>query len=667
MAYSSGVCLSTSPRAAQVLLTHPLTFATSSYDLSFTASDSNVYPLASPDGASIVVYGHQKGLSLFKIRGQESNTSQAEHDQNVVQDHNRNGASQGQPKLEQWLNVELSSSVQHITFPPISAHAFSTRTDIPDLLASNLIVAASCADRAIVLVSIPLTSKQNDDGTDDACIKITNVDEGEGHRDLISSISLIWTTANRHDNSTRSRSQSGRNESDVSDVYQSFLVASASATGSGLLLVHQIPFEAHLDGMLEADAIIARQLVHLPILGSTLAFCSSTHPSRNHLSLLLTSPACGIIKIYNLARSALRPERRKFDEEIDSGDITTRRPLTVSLTLCTAHRSSIEPRCRETIIDAAWVSSGRAILALLGDGEWGLWNIHGLDSKTNAADDVGRFISLGQLSVNTPTKKSSSKTKTDRPLAPMTPHTRKTRSADLFGQANRSQSHGLSTSLITTGKVTLCSSSPSATSREDAIILSYDGAHHYLHSLQAYHRSLSGETTGDTNRVGRSQALPEVRLGGGHRLATHKIQLSSTRNNNNFLETLGETPDLLVLIDTHLVVYTKPALAARPASTMQDLAFRSIKENKPVSFPRSSSNKTLDTEGIDRILDNMEEGNTPSGSATRMSSRRSKLLQLDNQNLADSISDPSSTPTAKSSAKLVIDRKGSSTRRSLFA
>lgn len=552
----------------------------------------------------------------------------------------------------EWLNVELDSPVQHIAFAPAPALVANRTIHAPELFASHLTIAASCTNRAIVLVSIPFAAKQDVDPKNVSDIKITHVDEECGHGDLISALSLTWTIG------TPSSSQ----QSAALDASASFLIASASPTGSGLLILHQISLKSHLAGLPETYVKVATQLVRLPLLDSVLAFSPHAYHSRNHLSLLLTSPARGIIQIYDLAKSSLLSERKDDDIQPASAGPSPRHRLEVSLVLCTARNGPTESRSCRPIVDASWDSSGQAILGLLADGEWGLWNISGPDTKFENAD-YGRFTSFGQLHAMTPTKKTS-KTKSSGSLAPMTPHTRKTRSDEFFGKTNPPQAHYPA---FTTGKITLCSPSRLSKSQDDAVILSYNGLHHYLQSLQAHNYALSGRSQGEVVSSGRIRPLPEVRLGGGTRLSTHTIHSPSTGGNGNFLTTLGEIPDLLVLADSRLIVYAKAAFVTKGGPVMQNLTFRSIGESKSTGV--SQLDKTLDTDDIDKILDSMEGGDVSSGQGLEEVSNDLEHSQQDDQNLLNVGVRSSFTSTARpaKTTKLFVDRKQSDRRPNLFA
>lgn len=641
---------------------------TISYTLPFHASDANVYPLLSPDGASIVVYGHEEGLSLFKIyaQGAEVQPFSSRNDQNVVVDNNKDESSHNRPKLSKWLDIELESPVQHIAFPPISAHSTNNGSHVPDSLASNLTIAASCEDLSIVLISVAFAAEQDKDNDPESRthVKTTYISRGGGHQEAISAITITWTADSfqQLDKDLGSRSKGRGNGSD--DASLTFLVASASTTGSGLLIVCEIPFEAHFANKPDVYTIILRQLVRLPLLGSTLAFNSSVYPSSSHLSLLLTSPAYGIVKIYDLARCGVLLTKRREGSEIstDPDDTLPITSIDTSLTLHAAHTNAAQSR-RKAILDASWTSSGQAILALLEDGEWGLWYIHLPDSMMSSSYGGGQLTSLGQLAATSPVKRAS-KTKMSGSLAPMTPHTRKTRSADLFGQTSHLPSNSLASS-IKTGRITLCSSPRWNTAPDDTFVLSYDGIHHYLPSLQALRQSLSEEGRAPRAGIGRLQVLPEVRLGGGQRLGTCTIHGLSGAKSSGFLGTLGQTPNLAVLTDTRLIIFTKPEAQAKGAPSIRNLVFRNIGESKrTISQP---SNQTLDVEGIDKILDSMEDDEVSTGFGKGRKPVSSKSSQpLEAGSLADDVPESPSDLAAASSVKLVIDQTGSGSRRNLF-
>lgn len=565
------------------------------------------------------------------------------------------------------MDIELESPVQHIAFPPIPSHDVNNLSPVPDSLALNIIIAASCEDLTIALISIPLSAKEDGKGHSRSRtgVNVTHIGRGGGHQDSISAITVTWTADNFHkvDKDLRSRSR-GRRGDRIDDTLH-FLVASTSTTGSGLLIVCQIPFDAHFTNKPDTHTIVLKRLVRLPLLGSVLAFNPSIYPSSSHLSLLLVSPTHGTVKVYDLARHSLLLSKKKENTEplTDTDDSMPTTSINAILTLHTSFTSSAQP-CRKRILDASWISSSQAILVLLEDGEWGLWYTS-LPNSILSSCDGGKFVSLGQLAVASPIKKSS-KTKTSSSLAPVTPHTRKTRSADLFGQTSHSPS-SRSTSFIKTGKATLCSLIRSNTSQGDALILSYDGVHHYLPSLQALCQSVSEEGRSRTAGTGRLQILPEIRLGGGQRIGTHTIHGLSAAKSSDFLATLGQTPDMVIFTDTRLLIFSKQEVQPKGAPPTRDLVFRSIGEVKPAVSSRSNT-ETLDVEGIDKILDSMEGSDVLHDHEKGMRSQPPKSSQLPEAggSVYDEPQSPSELAVARP-AKLVVDQKGSGLRRNLFA
>ncbi|MBA7496430.1 hypothetical protein ES702_07038 [subsurface metagenome] len=669
MVSNSGAYSRVSSRTAKILIIHLLTFGNSSYDLPFHAFEAKIYPILSPDGASIAIFSHEEGLSLYKIRGQstEGQSLLSQDAPNVTVDNKKDESSYNRPRLEKWLDVQLESPAQHIALPPVSAHAVSNTPHLPDTLVSNLIIAVSCEDLTVVLISVPFAAKSDESKNSESRlhIKTTYISRGGGHQNTISAIAITWTADGLPKSDKDSQSRSRGRETVSADTLLTFIVASASTTGSGLLIVSQIPFQAHFTSKSDDYTVILRQFVRLPLLDSVLSFNSSIHPSSSHLSLLLTSPADGIVKIYELAKNDILSSGRKRDSgTLTASDDTL--PIVSTnavLTLHTAYASLAQSR-RKAVLDASWVSSGQAILALLEDGEWGLWYTNLSDSTLSSGSHSSRFTSLGQLNVASPIKRSS-KAKTLSSLAPMTPHTRKTRSADLFGQPSRLPGGSLA-SAIRTGQITPCGSSRSTSSQYNEFILSYDGTQHYLPSLQALYQSVSEEGRVRTAGNGRLQVLPEMRLGGGQRLGTYTAHTLSTTKSSNFLGTLGQTPDLVVLTDTRIIVFSKAAEQPNGAPLIRNLAFRDIGEGKPTVSRRD--NETLDVEGIDKMLDSMEGSEMLTGFGAGGNSRPLRSSQPPEAGvLVDDVLESPSDLAATRSVKLVIDQKDSGPRRNLFA
>lgn len=553
--------------------------------------------------------------------------------------------------------------MQRVAFCPISSHLTDDTSRVPGVLSSRLIFAVSCADLSIRLISLSRDAESDHkDAVNKPNVKVTEIGVENGHQDLVAAISLTWTADGSYEGNSRSHNRDPSHDTATTGHPFSFLVASASTTGSGLLIVYQVPFETHLSAEADSYRIIVRYLVRQSLLGCMLSFSPSIYPSPDHLSLLLTSPVLGVVKIFDLMKSGLLSKGgQESDQATESDDALFVSRISPSITLSTNYFHAAQISCRKAILDLAWLSSGHSIMALLEDGEWGMWNIDASASASKPRNGIGRFIVLGHLNI-TPQSKKLSKFQSSDSLAPMTPHTRKTKSADLFGQSNQMQGVTPTHPFAKKARIALCSPQQSNMPLDDAAILTYDGRTHYVTSLQSISRLASADYMAERSSSGHVQSLPKVRLGGEENLGTHIIQNKADQKLGSLSGALGEKPDILVFTNTRIITFIKPATRVVPASTNQSLVIRSVSGSHSVTAPQPKSDELLGIEGIEKVLDSMD---TAIGATSAEDRNKSSPTQLgDGVSVMES---PSMRAAAARSKKLIINRKESVLRRDFFA
>lgn len=604
-----------------------------------------MYPLRAADDSTILFYGHEQGLNVLRVydAGRPDDSKERTEETDEAQSESIN--------VEQWADISIDSPVTRIAFPPITASQASTdSSQLPDFLRSHVLVAVACADSSIRLISFPLA---RDAGRKRQDTKITVLNSPATHQDLISSLSLTWTTDQEHDDQTSS-------ESDIQEGQSSFLVASASTTGSGLLVVHRVTQREHIGDNKEAYTLLTKQFVRLPLLGGTLAFNPSTNSPSKHTTLLLTSPAHGTVKVLSLvdANSSLKRRRGedtagKLDEASDTFSLRS------LLSLYAPYHPSEVPERRKAVLDAKWTMQGKCIAVLLEDGEWGVWNPESLDS-TSSSDRTGtkgatinHFAIRGSLSTATPSKKTAGGKPTDS-IAPITPHTRKTRSAALFGSGDQLKDMGQQNPHLA-GHITVYNEQASGLA-DESLILSYGECNAYIASLRSlWQAEVSGGAAFGRSSGNRVQRLPLVRLGGECQLSINKMPKSPGSGDVGLLGALDTSPDFLVVTDSRLVLYSKSRSKKATGSTSLNLPLRSI-GNKETSFiSRIANGETLDVDEMDDILESMGASEVHPISTTQ----GSVSLRGDDE-------PPSPLETASSKSKLMIEARKSVARQNLF-
>ena len=536
---------------------------------------------------------------------------------------------------------------------------------MPDFVQANVIVAVACADSSILLVSCAIDSalEQTDAERDGTDVKITKISSFASHQDMISSLAVTWSANDV---------QGNPEITDGTQTHYSFLIASSSTTGSGLLVVHRLPFSRHIALQGHSPVIIARQFMRMPLLGGTLCFSPANYPSAHHSNLLVTSPARGIVKVLDVSQSRPTFKRRRASEtEADSEEPSAVPSANICLTLHAGYTpSSTLPR-RKEILDARWAMNGKVIVALLEDGDWGVWDMAGTENSSHdgrrsvqgSRDSAVQrnFAVCGNVSTGLQRTKTT-KTKSSEPLAPMTPHTRKSRSADLFGASQPCADAKTATN--SAGRINICTQQGAVAGADDALVISFDGGNSFIPSLRSLQQlgrrdnaTIAGHTTAQIH------ALPSVRLGGETPIAISPLH-TSTRKTHAFPGLFSIAQDLIILTHTRLILHTKPEPRSVAKATAVNLPLRSAHANDSTFTSRLTNNEVLDLDAMEKMLDSMDNINDQQKSSAEV-----HINLLSQQRHQTQVGDPeTASPTMPRSAKskLMITRDAASRRQNLF-
>lgn len=440
--------------------------------------------MSAPNGSKILVYGHEQGLRCVwrggrtfkdeskptqekpKANGSisdaimlESSDEEPAEDESYQVDpafqdeEDEHDPSHPYEPIIQTLDLPLGVEVLHLAFPylPTDLHP-SALISLPALLTHQMVIAVACSDFNIRVISIPITppSPQSkarpqlrENFTNPSAGKslfgerVVVLSSGSNHQSIPDGISVSMTArrpeyledvdmgddngsqpASRH--TSRSRSRSRKNQT------WDLLVASYSADLSGLLLIHRIPLTA--DGTnISTELHVPWRTQYLASPAVSVEFSPALYPAPRH-SQLLVADGKGVVRILDCLPSSK----------------ATQGSWLVSLyTEIETPQDSI-PR-RKPILDAKWVLGGKAILTLLLDGKWGVWDHEGFgpnptDGASDPRDKVGgglaAFALHGWVGDTTKSKalrpNSSTSNENRSKLAPMTPGTRRLKQDALF-------------------------------------------------------------------------------------------------------------------------------------------------------------------------------------------------------------------------------------------
>ena len=632
-----------------------------SYDLPHRVHTSKSYPLPSPNGSTIFVYGHEQGLRVVwkggrpfknqpmpveqkpKFNGTSEdaimivdsdeeapeNSEQRPHPDNPDFDEEGDDFDVSEPyeSVLQMLDLALGVEVLHLAFPHLPADAQRPCLEsLPNLFSQKLVLAVACSDFSVRVILIPLLppspqSKHRVGLRDTA----SNMGAGKGvfgeqmivlssgttHRSIPKGVSISMTStptdgigdidmdedgsSNKPDlrrNISQSASRSP-SRSRLGDQNWDLLIASHSADLSGLLLIHRIPIIAGEAG-LSLESHLPWRIQYLASRTVSVYFNSALYPASRH-SQLLVAEAKGVVRILDCLPQSKAAEgswRLSLYTDFETLQDSTSR--------------------RKPIIDAQWVLGGKAVLTLLADGKWGVWDLENTGPKpTDGANPPGstsvesmtKFALEGwvgdSLRSRTLLKSSNTNTENRSKLAPMTPGTRKLKQQALFTeptpQPDRPVQGGLFISPL----------QDTSTSRaDDEAVLAWHGSTFAVIPSLFIHWQKKARSSGNlfgSGVKGESKTINNIQLGGE---SCKEATLMRSRHRSGPAKDEETHPEILVTGDRRLVIVTSPI--AEPKMPFSPLP-------PPPSSTRDQQllvRGDLDVNGMGRILAGMSKSRT---------------------------------------------------------
>jgi len=377
------------------------------------------------------------------------------------------------PRTIQHLDLNFGAAALRIAVPPIPTFTGDTSSGLsPSILNDQLVFVIACSDQKLRLVTRPLNppsplSKLRQDIRSAITASYAGHGKwGETVLELTASllpadgVSLTFTNVEKVSNTngdrnlrkTRSTATSGPARSEWQ-----ILVASCSREGPGVLLIHRIPIintqKIKTNYTLSRNHAAPSQRISLSSPAISVSFNPNiSSPSQStHLLVADKTGACRIydcepshasasISSESLGSTTSASQHGSWLLTMYSGFLSSK-----SDTQNTLPGTSLGNLGRKAVVDAKWAMGGKAVIALLTDGEWGVWDIEGDGSAGGSRGILGHHgIKGGAMTAfsisgwvdSAPVKSSSSKGAAARTsnskFAPMTPSTRKTTEPVLF-------------------------------------------------------------------------------------------------------------------------------------------------------------------------------------------------------------------------------------------
>jgi hypothetical protein len=524
------------------------------------------------------------------------------------------------------IDVPFWTAATRIAIPHVAQAPPDAR---PGIYNNRIIVVAACSDLTLRVMSAPLDPPaQEVQDVAKMDIQVVRIEGTNTHQQFVSDITITHTgtPSDEQEKSdaqaqsrpqTRSHSQQDQQNTDADSVQWSLLVASISCTGAGLLLIHQIPIRNNqIFQSPEVSIPIRRAYLRTSSLSAKLTFNPFAYPAERHSSLLIPLPAESMVKVYQVFQPSHPRERRGSNATNDS--VSTTRSAKVSsndrgkflITLLPpfVNEDGDEQR-RKRVLDAKWVAGGRAVIALLEDGEWGIWDLEAVgpisSSGTNLIRGQGnisgirggsltRFAIRASILPTVEAKQKSSNSQwqpTSGALAPMTPSTRKVRSEGLF-QGSKLSTDATRSNVQQYGAIIVADAAGGRSTYDESVIISYAYENIYLPSVSSFWKN-------ETKPI----RLPAVRLGGQSLRSICLLSTPGLSDNalsgTSIFDTAPSAPDFLVQTSHRLILSVNP-LSQRPYS-----------DDATDQTPPDPSDQTLlvsgdlDVDGMDRMLDDM--------------------------------------------------------------
>ncbi|KAK4497218.1 hypothetical protein PRZ48_011668 [Zasmidium cellare] len=578
-----------------------------SYELPHRIHCSLLYPITAPNGSTLVIYGHDRGLKVLWRGGRrrdetprapapKTNGTQ-QTDVMLIDDSDDEGHKDDEEEDEedgeeeeldpdcpypsnlQEMDIHLDRSVLHVAAPSLQPSALT-----PAILKGKAVVAITSSDGATRLLQIPLAPPS------DAQIGQTLQDISDSEIVLSASGSIVSDLATKFlpiDNqplTAPKRHQEG--------VEGYLLVAAASR----VLSIWSVSVTA--DSLFIED----QRPTHKVQLANAL--CNiSFHPSTRSAQLLVAD-RLGAARIYD--PYALRTQQKRPGS---SGSTTEPTPsvgdpghwiVTYHTSFATAKDGSLPSALtqRKRLLDAKWVLGGKGILALLDDSQWGVWDVCPTSKSARLVEAFAIDGYLTSPSANEPVepvrpKRGSSK------LAPMTPNTRKSKAEQFYSGESKSKA----TEAVAKGGISVAPNHPRSGQTDESVILWFNKDVYTIPSVQSFwQRSTTSGGIGSLYAPGISHITELDPM----REIISSISLFAAGSSSAGIGAMNTQRDLLVSTEYHIIILQQ----LRPAIPSRSI-FQAAE--RPVSNDQQMLDAgTLDLAGMDRVLDGMATG-VPAG------------------------------------------------------
>lgn len=328
------------------------------------------------------------------------------------------------PEIVQTLDLTLGTAVLNVAVMSMTPYNPQQQQNATGtLLSQSMVFAVSCVTNDVYMITVPLTPPSPESkAREELRAGLLAGQAGSG----VWGESLVLLSGQRRHSNGLAVSLVQAKSSDPVNKAPRAVVASCSRQASGTLMLWDVP----LDPKAKPERPIEPfQTEFLPQPLSSISF-SPSHPTQ-----LLTVSSYHAARVYDYAVSSVPPDPEAI------GPFPAQGSWLLSL-----YQPFARPTAsRKPILDAAWISHGRAVFALLADGMWGVWDIDGVRPSSGGAAMSNKltyglkgaalttFSISGYIEGTSSLRSVTTQQKENHTgeFAPMTPHTRRQATASL--------------------------------------------------------------------------------------------------------------------------------------------------------------------------------------------------------------------------------------------
>ncbi|KAK3388515.1 hypothetical protein B0T20DRAFT_96737 [Sordaria brevicollis] len=376
------------------------------YPLKSRVYDLKTYPVQSPQGATVLIYGHENGVTLIWRGGRKlkaSKTAAKDAAQNggkpedavmIIDSDDETPAIPSAPFVDkpefddtvttdassladivQTLDLAFGTAVHHIAVLPMPTCTVEDEAwNGAQILREQIVFAVTCANNDAFVVTLPLTPPSNESKTRPSLknsLLAGNAGKGAWGETLTQLTGQNKPSEGVAITLVKEQLGSGSSQNRKGSVTR-VIVAAHTREASGTLRFWDVSMDATPGTTARVEPF---QTEYLPSPLGSISF------NPLHLTQLLVVDPAHAVRIYDYSIPSLPAD------DTSDGPFPTQGSWLVSLYQPFARGTGMSTS-RKPVVGAEWMAHGRAVLVLLADGQWGIWDIDNANPTTTTSSGL---------------------------------------------------------------------------------------------------------------------------------------------------------------------------------------------------------------------------------------------------------------------------------------